>query len=247
MNFSNNYVLVTGSSRGIGRSIAEAFCKHGATVILNAAHDLSTLQQTFDDFQSKGYNCFYFLGDMSDYNICKQMFEAIFNKYNQYPTIVVNNAGISHVGLFTDTTPDIWHRVISTNLYSAYNCSYLAVPHMISKQSGIIINISSIWGQYGASCEVAYSTSKSALDGLTRSLSKELAPSSIRVNSIACGWIDTSMNAHFSETEKECFLEDVPLCRTGTPEEVATTCLYLASPMSSYMTGQVLSLDGGLY
>ncbi|MDF2593962.1 MAG: short-chain dehydrogenase/reductase [Clostridia bacterium] len=246
MNFSNHIVLVTGSSRGIGKSIAHAFAMHGASVVLNGATDRDRLERTYNEFISLGFTAASYFGDLSVYTCAEELFTHIHTNLGEYPTIVINNAGISHVGLFTDTPPDMWNKIITTNLNAAYNASYLAVPHMVHKQNGIIINISSIWGSVGASCEVAYATSKSALNGLTKSLAKELGPSHIRVNAIACGWIDTDMNEGFSRDEKEAFVENVPLCRTGKPIDVANTCLYLASDMSSYLTGQVIALDGGL-
>lgn len=246
MGFSNELVLVTGSSRGIGKAIAYAFLKAGATVVLNSGRNLQTLVQTYESFKCEGLDCSYFFGDLSSFETCKELFEMMHTTYKRYPSIIINNVGISHVGLLTDTPPALWQQIMGTNLDTAYHCCYLGVPSMVGAQKGCIINISSIWGMCGASCEVAYSTSKSALNGFTKALAKELGPSHIRVNAIACGWIDTEMNAHFSAEEKEAFTDEVPLCRTGTPEEVASTCLYLAGEASSYMTGQILTLDGGL-
>jgi 3-oxoacyl-[acyl-carrier protein] reductase len=195
---------------------------------------------------SEGLSAFFYFGDVSDYQVCENLFSHIHQFLGAYPHIVINNAGISHVGLFTDTPPHVWQNILSVNLNSVYNCSYLAVPAMIRRQSGIILNISSIWGTVGASCEVAYAASKSGINGFTKSLAKELGPSHIRVNAIACGWIDTDMTNHFTLEEREAFIEDIPLCRTGTPQDVANTCLYLASDLASYVTGQIITLDGGL-
>ena len=246
MNFNDEIVLITGSSRGIGLSIAYHFAKAGATVILNGAHNKEALDQAVTSFQQQDLSAYGFLGDISLYDTAQALFNFIYEHLGCYPTIVINNAGISHLGLFTETTPSIWHKVMENNMTSAYNCSHLAVPSMIRRHKGCIINISSIWGNVGASCEVAYSTSKSALNGFTKALAKELGPSNIRVNAISCGWIDTDMNMHFSEEDKNAFVDEVPLCRTGKVEDVAQTCLYLASEASSYMTGQILTLDGGL-
>jgi 3-oxoacyl-[acyl-carrier protein] reductase len=246
VDFSGQIVLVTGSSRGIGKQIAYSFAKMGASVVLNGCSDEKCLQSTYHEFLSEGLNVFYYLGDVSHYQVCKDLFSHIYQFFGAYPHIVINNAGISHVGLFTDTSPDVWQNILSVNLNSVYNCSYLAVPPMIKHKSGSIINISSIWGNVGASCEVAYATSKSGINGFTKSLAKELGPSHIRVNAIACGWIDTDMTKGFTAEERAAFIEDVPLCRTGTPQDAANTCLYLASDLSSYVTGQIITLDGGL-
>ncbi len=245
-NFDDELVLVTGSSRGIGKSIAMSFANAGAKVILNGATNETRLNNTFEEFISSGFDCMHFFGDLSSYEVCSNMFNEIKNKFHRFPSIIINNAGISHVGLFTDTTPLLWNSIITTNLNSAYNCSFLGVPTMITAQKGIIINISSIWGISGASCEVAYSTSKAALIGFTKSLAKELGPSNIRVNSIACGWIDTDMTSCYSQDEKSSFIDEIPLCSTGSTQDVANSCLYLASSLSSYITGQVIVLDGGM-
>lgn len=244
--FKDQIVLVTGSSRGIGKAIAYAFAEKGAKVILNAATSEERLLQTYQEFIKAGFSVTYFFGDLSDFAVTKALFEHIYTEFGTMPSIIINNAGISHVGLFTDTTPELWNKVLTINLNSAYNCSYLGTPSMISNHKGNIINITSIWGNVGASCEVAYSTSKAAINGFTKSLAKELGPSNIRVNAIACGWVDTDMTSCYSEEEKEAFVEEIPLCRTGKTEDIAKACLYLASEDASYVTGQILTVDGGL-
>lgn len=246
MNFSKDIVLVTGSSRGIGKAIAYAFAKKGAAVVLNGTSNKPRLEETYNAFLAEGLKVTYYYGDLSTFECAKELFIHIYSVFSNYPTILINNAGISYVGLFTDTPPELWNKLLTTNLNSAYHCTYLAVPHMTRRHLGTIVNISSIWGKVGASCEVAYSTSKSALNGFTKSLAKELGPSNVRVNGIACGWIDTDMTSHFTKEDKAAFIDEVPLCRAGTPEDVANTCLYLASEKSAYMTGQILNLDGGM-
>lgn len=244
--YPNEIVLVTGSSRGIGKAIALAFAEKGAKVVLNAATNEERLLATYHELLDKGYKVTYFFGDLSTYSVVEQLFMHIRTQFGDHPSIIINNAGISYVGLFTDTTPELWNKILTINLNSTYNCSYIGVPAMINRHSGTIINITSIWGNVGASCEVAYSTSKAAINGFTKALAKELGPSNIRVNAIACGWIDTDMTSCYTEEEKAAFVEEIPLCRTGRPEDVAHTCLFLASSQASYMTGQIITLDGGL-
>ena len=158
--------------------------------------------------------------------------------------VVVNNAGISHIGLLTDTSFEEWEALIQTNLSAAFYTSKLSIPYMLSKHAGKIINISSVWGTVGASCEVAYSASKGGLNAFTKALAKELAPSNIQVNAIACGCIDTAMNQCFSAEERAALEEEIPTGRFGTPEEVAELTYSLASN-HNYLTGQIITLDGG--
>ena len=171
------------------------------------------------------------------------MFTCIYEKYDALD-VLVNNAGIAHIGLFTDMTNEEWNRLLQTNLSSVFYCCHAAVPNMVSKKSGKIINISSMWGSVGASCEVAYSATKSGVHGLTRALAKELAPSNIQVNAIACGCIDTSMNAQLDTEERSSLEEEIPAGRFGSPQEIADFVMKLAdSP--SYLTGQIIGMDGG--
>lgn len=158
--------------------------------------------------------------------------------------VLVNNAGISYIGLFQDMTPDEWNHILNTNLTSVFNCCRLAVPMMVSRKSGRILNISSVWGVCGASCEVAYSATKGGINAMTRALAKELAPSSIQVNAIACGAIDTEMNQFLDEEERNALLEEIPAGRMGRAEEVGKLAYQLGSE-DSYLTGQIIQLDGG--
>lgn len=244
--FKDEVVLVTGSSRGIGKAIALAFASQGAKVILNGHTSKERLQKTYESFKAQHYQVMSFLGDISEYNIAQKLFDQIKSYFGRLPSIIINNAGISYTGLFTETSPQLWQHIVNTNLNSAYCCCHFGVPYMIHQQKGVIINISSIWGNVGASCEVAYSTSKAALNGFTKSLAKELGPSHIRVNAIACGWIDTDMTSNYTTEEKNAFIDDIPLCRTGCPSDIANTCLFLASSAANYITGQIITVDGGL-
>ena len=178
-------------------------------------------------------------------NILEDIFKKIENKFGCVD-ILINNAGISHIGLFNKITPDIWQNLIKTNIEGVFNCSHIACQNMINKKDGIIINISSIWGNVGASCEVVYSATKGAINSFTKALAKELAPSGIRINAISCGAIETEMNNFLSSEEKENFINEIPYMRFGKPEEVANLAYYLSSKNSSYLTGQIITLDGGL-
>ena len=160
--------------------------------------------------------------------------------------VLINNAGIAHTALFTNTDYAAWRRLFAVNVDGVYHCTGAVLPDMISRRSGVILNVSSIWGLVGASCEVAYSASKAALIGFTKALAKEVGPSGIRVNCIAPGVIDTDMNAALNHEARAELAEETPLCRLGSAEEVAEVLLFLASDAASFMTGQVLSPNGGL-
>lgn len=235
--------LITGSSRGIGRSIALKLAKEGYSVIINGAHNKNDLDQLEEELRQIDADCFSFFGDISSYDVAASLFDIIQNKYGSIE-ILINNAGISHVGLFTDMSRNEWDMLMSTNVGSIFNCCQLAVPSMVSKKYGKIINISSVWGIVGASCEVAYSASKGAINAFTLALAKELAPSNIQVNAVACGAIDTDMNHCFSEEELTALQEEIPYGRMAKPDEVADFILLLCKS-SNYLTGQVIKFDGG--
>lgn len=243
---NNKTVLITGASRGIGRAIALRFAKEGYNIVINSSKSFKDLMALAEEINDMNLGeCLPVIADVSDYHAVQNMFEEIYIKFSSID-IVINNAGVSFVGLFTDTTPDIWDKLINTNLTSIYNICSFAVPKMINNKTGVILNISSIWGSQGASCEVAYSASKGGVNSFTKALAKELGPSNIRVNAIACGAIDTSMNKWLSEEEKTAFTEDISLCRFGTPEEVAALCYFLSSKEAKYITGEIVTIDGGL-
>ncbi|HHW68468.1 MAG: 3-oxoacyl-[acyl-carrier protein] reductase [Epulopiscium sp.] len=245
MQFKDKVVVITGSSRGIGKEIALSFAKEGAIVVINSSTNISALETLQEEIHLLGGRCLYFLGDVSDYDFVASMFETIHEKFNQVD-ILINNAGISYIGLFTETTPQQWKRIIDVNLTSLYNCCHAALPPMIRNHHGTILNISSIWGVSGASCEVAYSASKGGVNSFTKALARELGPSNIRVNAIACGVIDTQMNTWLDDDEKNTLIDQIPLMRMGNPKDVANLCLYLCSDAANYMTGQVITLDGGM-
>ena len=188
------YVLITGSSRGIGRACAVAFAKNGYHVFINCKNSVEQLAETEHEILASGGGCTALPGDVSDPDVVRSIFCKI-KKVCQGVDVLVNNAGISHFGLLSDLSDSEWKNLIDTNLSSAFYCCREAIPHMVSEKCGKIINISSMWGTAGASCEAAYSASKSGLHGLTKALAKELAPSGISVNAVACGVIDTDMNS----------------------------------------------------
>lgn len=243
MDHKKKSVLVTGASRGIGKACAIRFAKEGYHVFINSGKSPDQLNQLKNEIHNIGAECTVVPGDVG----CPETVKLIFRTITECTgglDVLVNNAGISYVGLLTDMTDDDWNTILSTNLSSAFYCCRAAIPHMVSKKQGRIINISSMWGRTGASCEAAYSATKAGLNGLTMALAKELAPSNIQVNAIACGVIDTVMNAQFSEEERTALAEEVPAGRFGTPEEVAGLVFDLAEN-HPYMTGQIIGFDGG--
>ena len=232
--------LITGASRGIGRAIAAAYAGAGYDLILTCRCSGDALRAFCAELSGTfSVNAVPFVGDMGDWETAVRLFAPVSSL-----DVLVNNAGISHIGLLQDMTPVQWRELMATNLDACFYTCRLAVPLMVRRKSGRIINISSVWGNTGASMEAAYSASKGAVNSLTRALAKELAPSGIAVNAIACGVIDTDMNRHFSEAEMRALIDAIPADRLGTPEEVAALALQLAgSPV--YMTGQILTIDGG--
>ena len=236
-------VLVTGSSRGIGRACALAFAGAGYHVFINCRTSTDKLETLEQEILSAGGACTKLPGDVSNPETVSSIFREITASRGGLD-ILVNNAGIAHFGLLSDMTDEEWRTVLDTNLSSAFYCCREAIPYMVSKKQGRIINISSMWGTSGASCEAAYSASKAGLDGLTRALAKELAPSNIQVNAIACGVIDTEMNGRLDREERAALEDEIPAGRFGTAEEAAGLVLLLAEA-PSYLTGQVIGMDGG--
>lgn len=236
-------VLITGASRGIGRAIAQIFAEAGWSVGICCKKNIAELSEVRKYIEATGSQCFDFIGDMGCYEEA-QKFITEARKVLGPIDCLVNNAGISHIGLLSDMHAEEWNEIIQTNLTSVFNCCKQVIPDMVARQSGSIINISSVWGSCGASCEVAYSASKGGMNAFTKALAKELAPSRITVNAIACGAIDTEMNQFLSEEERDQLIDEIPACRMGTPEEVGRLTLQLAGK-HSYLTGQIITLDGG--
>lgn len=237
-------VLITGSSRGIGFGIARAFAENGGyRVVLNGATDKNRLDEAEKELKSefKNVEVQSVFADFSDYSKTAKAFDNIGDI-----GVLVNNAGVSHFGLFSDMAVNEIDNIIKNNLYTAINTSHLIVPGMVKAKAGCIINITSVWGVTGASCEVAYSAAKAGVIGLTKSLAKELAPSGIRVNAIACGAFETRMNERLTQEEKNIFTDNIPMGRFGYPKEAGDLAVFLASKKADYLTGQVIPLDGGL-
>lgn len=238
------YVLVTGSSRGIGKSIALKFASEGWHVFLNCRYRMDALQNVKEEIEaSTPGSCELLPGDVSSPADVAHIFRKIHASCGCLD-VLVNNAGISHIGLLMDMTDEDWDKVLSSNLSSVFYCCRAAIPPMLSHGSGRIINISSMWGVNGASCEAAYSASKAGVGGLTQALAKELARSKIPVNALACGVIDTEMNKQLDEAELAELAEDIPAGRFATPEEVAEMVWKLICA-PEYLTGQIITFDGG--
>lgn len=238
------HVFVTGASRGIGRSIALLFAEKDYHVFLNCKRSIEALEKVKREIDSMpDGSCSLLPGDVGDPVQVRDIFVQIYQTCSHLD-VLVNNAGIAHIGLLSDMTDAEWDSLIRTNLSSVFYCCRAAIPPMVSQKAGRIINISSMWGISGASCEAAYSASKSGVNGLTRALAKELAPSSIQVNALACGVIDTVMNGQLDESERKALEYDIPAGRFGTPEEVAQMVWDLANA-PSYVTGQIIGIDGG--
>lgn len=234
------YALVTGASRGIGRAIAERLAREGCHLYLTCRRSADLLYALAEELSERyEISCTPFVADMGDPADVEKVFRQI-----PALNILVNNAGISYIGLLHEMSVEDWHRVMHTNLDAVFYTSRLAIPLMLRSHSGKIINISSVWGNVGASMEAAYSASKGGVNSFTRALARELAPSGIQVNAVACGVIDTDMNHCFSPEDMETLRQEIPADRIGQPTEVAEMVVALLQA-PDYLTGQVINLDGG--
>ena len=236
--------LITGASRGIGAALAETFAHAGYQLALCCHKSQEQLRDLADQLQNKYHTpVLIFIGDVGEYAFVEDMVKQTLDTFGSID-VLINNAGISYIGLITDMTIDDWNQIVATNLTSVFSACRCTVPSMVHNKSGRIINISSVWGNVGASCEVAYSACKGGINSFTRALGKELAPSNITVNAIACGVIDTDMNRCFSEEERAELVAEIPAERMGQPQEVAELALSIASG-HAYLNGQIITLDGG--
>ena len=238
-------VLITGASRGIGAQCALSFAKAGYDVALNYCRSEAKALALVNEIQALGVKAFAVKADVADSAQVKGMFDAVRAELGAVD-VLVNNAGIAHVGLLTDMTDDEWRWLIDTDLSGTFYCCREALSDMIRAHSGVIVNIASMWGEVGASCEAAYSAAKAGVIGLTKALAKEVGPSGVRVNAVSPGVVMTDMMAGFSEEDVAALKEDTPLCTLGTPEDIAHAVVFLASDKAKFITGQVLGTNGGM-
>ncbi|WP_149466316.1 elongation factor P 5-aminopentanone reductase [Paenibacillus antarcticus] len=237
-------VLITGASRGIGAAIAERFALVGMNVVIHYGKSHEEANDVARRCMSHGATVLTVTADLKDREQICRMRDKL-QSHGLMPDILVNNAGISHYGMLSDVTEDIWDDVMSTNLKGMFLCTQVFMPHMVSQRYGRIINISSVWGISGASCEVLYSTSKGGVNAFTKALAKELAPSGITVNAVAPGAVDTSMMDHLHDEEIKMLEEEIPAGRLARPDEISSLVYFLALSESGYINGQVISPNGG--
>ena len=240
----NKVVVVTGGSRGIGAQIVKTLANENYKVILNYNNSKEQAEKIQQELLEQGKEIEVIKADVSKKEEAEKLIQFAINKFNKID-ILINNAGISQEGLFTDVTEEEWKKIINTNLNSVFYCNQQALKYMIQEQQGCIINISSIWGETGASCEVAYSTTKAAINGMTKALAKEVGPSNIRVNAIAPGIIDTDMNKNLTIEERKQIKEQIPLNKIGKAIDIAKCVKWLVE--DEYTTGQIISINGGWY
>lgn len=241
---SETTVLVTGGNRGIGAAIAERFASAGMNVVIHYLQAHEAANEVARKCLKYGVRVLTVTADLKSKDQILKMQEKL-NLHQMVPDILVNNAGITHFGLLSDVTEDEWDHVMNTNLKGIFLCTQAFLPHMITQKYGRIVNVSSVWGMTGASCEVLYSTTKGGMNAFTKALAKELAPSGITVNAVAPGAVDTSMLHHLNEQEKQSLINDIPVGRLAQPEEIASLVYFVALPESSYITGQIISPNGG--
>lgn len=237
--------LITGASGGIGSEIALRLAKDGFNIAACYCSDENGILELEKKLKQTDAEYRFYKADVSDYEKIKEVFADAAEVFGGV-SVLVNNAGISQQKLFTDITQEEFDRITAVNFKGVFNCCQCAVPFMVSRKSGKIINISSMWGVYGASCETVYSATKAAVIGLTKALARELAPSNVQVNCVAPGAIDTKMNNNLTAEEKAAFAEEIPMGRFGTAKEIAGVVSFLAGGDSDYVTAQVITADGGL-
>lgn len=243
-NLGGKVAIVTGASKGIGKDIAVTLAKCGANVVLNYRKDEPG--ETLNEIKKYGVTGIMVKADVSVYKEAERLIETCVNHMGKID-ILVNNAGVSHIGLFMDMKEQDWNNIIDVDVKGVINCTHSALKYMVPKKYGTIVNISSIWGNEGASCETIYSAAKGAVNSFTKAIAKEMAPSNIRVNAVAPGVIDTEMNSWLNKQEKEDLLNEIPLGRFGTGKDIGNVVAFLCSESSRYITGKVITVDGGMF
>ena len=237
-------VLITGASRGIGAACARAFAKAGYDVAVNYCRSEEKAKELVTEIQALGVHALAVQADVSDSAQVNAMFETVKAVLGDV-SVLVNCAGIAHTGLLTDMTDEMWDQLIGADLSGTFYCCREALKDMIRSHRGVIVNIASMWGEVGASCEAAYSAAKAGVIGLTKALAKEVGPSGIRVNAVSPGVVMTDMMSDYSEEDIAVLKEETPLYTLGTPEDIAEAVLFLAGDKARFITGQVLSVNGG--
>lgn len=241
---SEQTVLITGASRGIGAAIAERFAKNGMNVVIHYREAHAAASETATKCSAYGANVLTVAADIQNKDQVMQMKEKL-HRHGFVPDIVVNNAGIAHYGMMSDVTEEQWDLVMNVNLKGTFLCTQAFMTSMVQRKYGRIINVTSIWGLAGASCEVIYSAAKGGINSLTKALAKELAPSGITVNAVAPGAVDTAMLSGFDDQDIAAMKHEIPLGRFASPDEIAALVYFLAQPESGYITGQIISPNGG--
>jgi len=239
------YALITGASRGIGAAAALALARRGVGIAVHYHRRRDAAEAVVRQVRALGVPALTVQADVADPTQVSVMVDKVLDNFCQLD-IWICNAGVSHVGLLSDIDGDQWRRLFAVNVDGVYHCCRAVLPHFIHRKAGCIVTTASMWGQTGASCEVAYSATKGAVIAFTKALAKELGPSNIRVNCVSPGVMSTEMNAHLTPEDMAALAEETPLGRTGTPEEAANVIAFLASGESSYLTGQVICPNGGM-
>jgi len=236
--------LVTGGSRGIGAAVARTFAAHGLNVVIHYMQSHEAAAETASECAKLGGRVYTIAADLRSREQIQLMKERLESE-NLMPDILVNNAGVAHYGMLADVTEEIWDDVMDVNLKGMFLVTQAFMGRMVSQRFGRIINVSSVWGLTGASCEVLYSTAKGGMNAFTKALAKELAPSGVTVNAVAPGVVDTAMIRHLSEEERRALMEEIPVGRFAEPDEIASLVYFLSKPESGYITGQIISPNGG--
>lgn len=242
--FNQQTVLITGASRGIGAAVAERFASEGLQVVIHYMQAHEAANEAARRCISRGANAMTVAADLRSKEQIWRMREKL-EKHGMVPDILVNNAGVSHYSMLEDVSEEDWDHVMNVNLKGTFLATQCFMPHMVRNQYGRIINVSSVWGISGASCEVVYSTAKGGINAFTKALAKELAPSKVTVNAVAPGVVDTAMMSQFTLEEKAALQNEIPAGRFAQPDEVASLVYFLALPESGYITGQIISPNGG--